>query len=248
MRPQSKTAVSVVGRAALAVAKGFTRPVDVIHVKSEAEEVFALSVFGWGLAGAVALKADKLRWLPGQRSARYDIAGFVTMIQDWPVIDNATLEYWGGEMDGDDKVWKTTDISCINLVATNLAFLGNDHPIWPTIEPDDGYLAFSYIDGKNGRLDVVRLAMAMKSGKYLGEQRGVVSYLVKEFKLTPTVCKSPFLIDGDPHEHAPVHVKLLHKALSVRRWRRGRAWREGSRGGWAGGICARRDNVDRAKV
>jgi diacylglycerol kinase family enzyme len=68
---------------------------------------------------------------------------------------------------------------------------------------------------QNGRLDVVRLAMAMKSGKYLGEQKGVVSYLVKEFKLTPTECKSPFLIDGDPHEHGPVHVKVLHKALSV---------------------------------
>jgi hypothetical protein len=78
---QNKSAVSVIGRAALAVAKGFTRKVDVIHVQSATEEVFALSVFGWGLAGAVALKADKLRWLPGQRSARYDIAGFVTMIQ-----------------------------------------------------------------------------------------------------------------------------------------------------------------------
>ena len=62
---------------------------------------------------------------------------------------------------------------------------------------------------------MVRLALAMKQGKYLGQQKGVVSYLVKEFKLRPTVCKSPFLIDGDPHEHGPVHVKVLHKALSV---------------------------------
>ena len=29
-------------------------------------ETYALSCFGWGLAGAVALKADKLRWIPGQ--------------------------------------------------------------------------------------------------------------------------------------------------------------------------------------
>ena len=33
-------------------------------------EIYALSCFGWGLAGAVALKADKLRWIPGQKSAR----------------------------------------------------------------------------------------------------------------------------------------------------------------------------------
>jgi hypothetical protein len=38
------------------------------------------SVFGWGMAGAVALKADKLRWIPGQKKARYDIAGAVTML------------------------------------------------------------------------------------------------------------------------------------------------------------------------
>ncbi len=69
--------------------------------------------------------------------------------QDWPVIDNAKLEYWDGSLDADgNKDWKTTDVSCINLVATNLSKLGSDHPIWPTIEPDDGQLAFSYIDGK----------------------------------------------------------------------------------------------------
>lgn len=38
------------------------------------------SMFGWGLAGAVSLKADQLRWLPGQKKARYDIAGAVTLL------------------------------------------------------------------------------------------------------------------------------------------------------------------------
>ncbi len=64
------------------------------------------------------------------------------------MIDNGVLEYWNGDMDGEEKVWRTTDVSCINLVATNLSKLGDAHPIWPTIEPDDGFLAFSYIDGK----------------------------------------------------------------------------------------------------
>ena len=45
------------------------------------KETYALSVFGWGLAGAVAAKAAKLRWIPGQKSMRYDIAGFVTVLQ-----------------------------------------------------------------------------------------------------------------------------------------------------------------------
>ena len=38
-------------------------------------------MFGWGMAGAVALKADELRWIPGQKKMRYDIAGFVTMMK-----------------------------------------------------------------------------------------------------------------------------------------------------------------------
>ena len=35
---------------------------------------------GWGLAGAVGLQADKMRWVPGQKQARYDIAGFITLL------------------------------------------------------------------------------------------------------------------------------------------------------------------------
>lgn len=83
-RHPSKSSVSLVGRAALAVAKGLTCKVDVIKVERETDDeeklVYALSCFGWGLAGAVALKADKLRWIPGQKKARYDIAGAVSML------------------------------------------------------------------------------------------------------------------------------------------------------------------------
>jgi hypothetical protein len=38
---------------------------------------------------------------------------------------------------------------------------------------------------------------------------------MREFKLTPTEGRSPYNIDGDPHTACPVHVKVLHKALTV---------------------------------
>lgn len=85
------------------------------------ERMYALSVFGWGVAGktqmcsfillvttsgAVALKADKLRWIPGQKKVRYDIAGAISMLtvivilfwkisldKDWPIIDEFIFEY-----------------------------------------------------------------------------------------------------------------------------------------------------------
>ena len=63
------------------MAKGTYRNIDVIECKMEGGDIYALSCFGWGLAGAVALKAAKLRWIPGQKKARYDIAGFVTMLR-----------------------------------------------------------------------------------------------------------------------------------------------------------------------
>jgi hypothetical protein len=39
------------------------------------------SCVGWGIAGAVALQADKMRWVPGQKQARYNIAGLVTFLK-----------------------------------------------------------------------------------------------------------------------------------------------------------------------
>jgi hypothetical protein len=110
-------------------------PVQAPEESSEKSvEIYALSCFGWGLAGAVALKADKLRWIPGQKSARYDIAGFVSLISDWPITDEATLKY--KETEGGE--WKEVEISTINLITTNLSHLGSDHPIHPDIECDDG--------------------------------------------------------------------------------------------------------------
>eukprot|EP00048_Salpingoeca_helianthica_P005630 m.89768 g.89768 ORF g.89768 m.89768 type:complete len:759 (-) comp13673_c1_seq1:46-2322(-) len=77
--------VHLTGRAALGVAAGTWREVDVLRVAMADRTIYGLSCIGWGLAGAVAQTADRLRWLPGQRKARYDIAGFVTMMSDWPL-------------------------------------------------------------------------------------------------------------------------------------------------------------------
>jgi len=71
----------LVGRAALSVARGHTKKVDVIEITWEGGSKFGLSCVGWGLAGAVGLQADKMRWVPGQKQARYDIAGFITLLK-----------------------------------------------------------------------------------------------------------------------------------------------------------------------
>jgi hypothetical protein len=126
-------------------------------------------------------------------------------------------------------------LSTINLIAANMPYLGADHAIsprklptlagfagcahclsFPDVAPDDGKLAMVVVDGSVSRMDVIRLSLAMKKGVFLGEHpKQCRTFLVSEFKITPTDAKSPYNIDGDPHDYGPVHVKVLHQALAM---------------------------------
>lgn len=181
----------------------------------EREEVYALSCFGWGMAGAVALKADKLRWIPGQKSMRYDIAGFVSLISDWPIADKGILEYREADGSPEGAPWKSTEISLINLICTNLDKQGKKYPIYPGVLPNDGRVVLSYITSKVGRRRVVKLGLGMKKGKWLGMQKDVRSFSLKEFKIHPIEFQSPYCIDGDPHDVSDIHVTCLERALSL---------------------------------
>ena len=109
-----------------------------------------------------------------------------------------------------------TDISLINLICTNLDYLGVKYPIYPGVLPDDGRIIMSYIDSSCSKMKVVRLGRGMKNkGRYLGLQKGVKTRSVDEFRLIPTSYRSPFCIDGDPHDVSEVHVKVLKKALRL---------------------------------
>ena len=104
-----KSLTSIIGHATLAAAGGYTRHVDVIKIATGAEElpeddVYALSVYGWGLGGTVAKAADRMRWLPGQKRFRYDIAGFVSFMKDWPVVCKMKLKWRGSDDSWSEKV------------------------------------------------------------------------------------------------------------------------------------------------
>ena len=80
-------------RAVLAAAGGRTTKVDVIEADGGPQKLYGLSCFGWGLAGAVAQRAAQLRWVPGQRKARYDIAGAITLLANWPLVCPSTFKF-----------------------------------------------------------------------------------------------------------------------------------------------------------
>lgn len=219
---RSKNHVQLVTNAALAVAKGYSTRVDVIEIKFKDSVKYALSCVGWGLAGAVGLQADKLRWVPGQKQARYDIAGFVTVLTDWPVVSRGLLSYPHSEKDQDGnmvEVWTTRNIASINLIASNVPKLGNDHPICREITAQNGKLAVCMIDEKMSRTDTIKAALSMKRGNYLAESKFVETVVCSEFKLIPLEgsrgATIPYNIDGDPVDAGPIHVRVLHKRLRV---------------------------------
>eukprot|EP00047_Mylnosiga_fluctuans_P023539 m.139911 g.139911 ORF g.139911 m.139911 type:complete len:857 (-) comp9621_c0_seq5:187-2757(-) len=219
---RAKNHVGLVSNAALAVARGHTSRVDVIEMTSRTFSKYALSCVGWGLAGAVGLMADKLRWVPGQKQARYDIAGAVTMLSDWPIVCRGQLSYPVTEAGPDgakSTVWKSKNIGCINLIASNVPLLGNDHPICKDISAQDGKMAIALIDQSMSRTAVIKAALSMKRGNYLVESKYVESVITSEFKLMPLEgargSDIPYNIDGDPVEPSSMHVKILNQRLRV---------------------------------
>lgn len=183
----------------------------------ESRRVAGLSCVGWGLAGAVALKADQLRWLPGQRNFRYDIAGFVTLMKNWPLHCEADFELL---VEDDEKegelVWISEHHNMLNMIATNCHKLGVDHPIHPDTRIDDGWLWVVFMGGGHSRTDAARAGMYMKGGKFLSTHKAMSWKRVKEMKMTPTSKTDvPLLIDGDPWDVAPVHIKMLPRGINV---------------------------------
>jgi diacylglycerol kinase family enzyme len=221
-RYKSKSHVQLTTRAALGVASGNTRLVDVVECVLEDSKVYGLSCIGWGLAGAVGLQADKLRWLPGQRKVRYDIAGFVTMIKDWPVVSKCQFAYLVPKEDGTEQTeWRVSNWGFINFIASNVPKLGVDHPISSEVSIDDGYMAIAMLADNLSRTQVIQAALSMKAGKYLAEHKYVHAVRVKEFKIIPDLNVSqknmdiPYNIDGDPVSASAVHVRILNKRLRV---------------------------------
>lgn len=164
--------MELIGATSLMVAEGRTRKVDVLEMKaapttgpdgetlSEGRSVAGLSCIGWGLAGAVASKADQLRWLPGQRQFRYDIAGFVTLMKNWPLHCEADFEFLEeDEANPGEYVWRKEHLNMLNMIATNCHRLGVDHPIHPTTEIDNGWLDVVFLGGGHTRSEAARAGL-----------------------------------------------------------------------------------------
>ncbi|EGD76197.1 hypothetical protein PTSG_00903 [Salpingoeca rosetta] len=179
------------------------------------EHIYGLSCIGWGLTGACTARAQHLRWMPGQKKIRYDVAGFLTLLKDWPIVCKCKFEW----LDSKTNEWIAEDIGIVNMIAANMDKLGVAHAICRGIKPDDGMIGLTLIDDTHSRTGTVAAAMSLKKGKYLGDHKNVRTVITSEFRMTPAegskAERIPFNIDGDPVDPAAVHVKVLPQRMSV---------------------------------
>eukprot|EP00051_Salpingoeca_urceolata_P035202 m.28753 g.28753 ORF g.28753 m.28753 type:complete len:596 (-) comp8925_c0_seq1:66-1853(-) len=265
----NKTRECLGARAALALVQGYVRSVDVIEIlQPEKDPKYALSLVGWGMCGTVAARAEGMRWMPWNRYYRYDLAGFVSLIRDWPGSGHGKAEYrftsqraveendrrveesvdapcfcfspkvhqfkhkqklFLKELDPDTvpespkaerSVWVEHDVDTINLMAVNVPTLGLAHPICRDLRLNDGLMSVNIISMPTTRSKAIPKMAAMKHGKYFGEQPGVETFKVTEFKLEPDFDTPPaqpqYNIDGDPYPcTSPLHVKCLNRGVRV---------------------------------
>lgn len=200
-------------RAALAAVHGTSRRVDALKLRFKEKDHYALSLVAWGFAGAVVERAQRLRFLPWNRSYRYDLAGFLTLGNGWPALGHGLLKF---PTDDTNATWFEREVNVINFMASNLPSLGQGRPVSSDLELDDGKISVNMVHAGTTRRAAVSMLRGMKKGRALEDNRYVESLRLTEFKITPLPDSfSPFCVDGDPFKAEEVHVKVLNKALTV---------------------------------
>ena len=205
----------VARRAAMALVHGTVRAVDLLRVDTGAAGAaprFALSMVGAGLAASVADRADGLRWLPGHRHFRYELAGLLTVVGGWPKDTRCWLSY---PVDGAAAApWVEREMDILSLMAVNHANMGKTRHIARDVALDDGRCHLTIVPNMPKR-QAVRVLGALSRGKVLQDQPGVISLRLPEFKLRMRAGHQ-LNIDGDVlPARDTVHVRVLPNAVPV---------------------------------
>ncbi|CAH3127790.1 unnamed protein product, partial [Porites lobata] len=119
-----------IGNAALAIVKGYIRPVDVMEIKGdEGRSTFAMSNLHWGAFRDANEKQDKF-WMAGpfRRKMSYLVAAF----KEWPPIVNTLLTYPTSQPVENERSLKNASSSPLGQVASHVLATANCET---TIEP-----------------------------------------------------------------------------------------------------------------
>lgn len=194
-----------VGEAALMIANGLARPVDLMRVRYTSHNGlpstrFAINVTSFGMGGVVAARSHWLsKWLGGK--APFLIATMLTAA--WHAGSRVTLVF-----DRMDPI----EARVTNVVIGNGQYQGAGMWVCPDAKLDDGQLDVTVIRYLNG-FEIVRDIRMLYDGKIL-EHPKVSSYRVRHIRAASP--DTTFVeIDGEPLGRLPLEIEVIPSAIRV---------------------------------
>jgi len=207
-----------VHRAVKHVLRGLHCPIDVTRVNFGADkEIFSINSIHWGLASAVNVRAEKLRWM--QSGLRYTTAVFYEFMKGEKTRARIEFEL----QDGTKKEYD--DEFCL-LIANNIISCKKGQKMAPEAKLNDGLIDIVLIRSSNA-FDLVKAFARTYEGTHT--DLDFVEYLqVKSFSVTPIrntdgkeekveqdIAEEIIDIDGELAGHTPFTATVLQQVINV---------------------------------
>jgi len=201
-----------VNRSIKHVLRGLHCPIDVTKVHfGEDKDIYSINSIHWGLASAVNVRAEKLRWM--HSGFRYTTAIFYEFMKG--ARSKAIIEF-----EFADGIKKAYNEEFCLLIANNIMSAKKGQKMAPEAKLNDGLIDIVLIRSSNA-FDLVKAFARTYEGTHT--QLDYVEYLqVKSFSVTPirdtTVqddTEEIIDIDGELVGHTPFTATVLQQAINL---------------------------------
>jgi YegS/Rv2252/BmrU family lipid kinase len=207
-----------VHRAVKHVLRGLYCPIDVTKVNyGEGKVIYSINSIHWGLASAVNVRAEKLRWM--HSGLRYTTAIFYEFMKGEKT--RAKIEF-----ELEDGTKREYDEEFCLLIANNIISAKKNQKMAPQAKLNDGLIDIVLIRSSNA-IDLVKAFARTYEGTHT--ELDYVEYLqVKSFSVTPIKCivkeenvgvqeetEEIIDIDGELAGHTPFTATVLKQVINV---------------------------------
>ena len=184
-------------KAAKRIASGRLRDIDIAEIDSNGNVRYGFNIVGWGMPTDITILAEKFRWLGGQR---YNVASIIEVLKYKQRLAKVIIE--GSIVVGD----------FVFVLGCNTIHTGKGMKMAPLAQINDGMIDL-IIARKASRIKLLQLFPKLFSGKHIADP--IVEYRhVREFSVVPLEDGS-LNIDGEILGTTPLHVTMIHNAVSV---------------------------------
>jgi len=166
-------------------------------VDANGEIIYGFNIVGWGMPTDINEKAEKMRWLGGQR---YNVASIIEVFKHKQRLAKLIID--GNTVVGDYGF----------ILGCNTMHTGKGMKMAPLAQLDDGLIDLIIVK-KAGRLKLLSVFPKLFDGTHVGDP--IVEYRqVKQFSIIPQE-DNILNIDGEMVGNTPIHVSVLSKVIDV---------------------------------